>query len=206
MRMHALVLVIGDKVHEQLEAQLRKHIDFYMIGGRWEGILPKLRDDGTIKDVDSLRAGEIAWQQALAQSEAEARSAFAKWREIFERHGRPKRRAEIADALGLERDRFGHFPAQVYEVYRDQPAMLAFNELYPDNIYCPINAYGFDEEKFVEKAIAGRLTPHALVIAGKWVEGPMGLDEPEPQWVDAVRDRLRSLPPDTRVTAVDVHF
>lgn len=204
--MHALVFVLGDKVHEQLQPQLRKRIDFYVIGGRWSGLLPKRKRDGTVKNVDSLRAGEIAWEETIAELEGSARAAFGEWAQICERHGRPKSRLEICRELGLDVDRFGHYPAEVYAIYSEQPAMLAYDEAHPDNIYCPINAFGFDEEQYVQRRVAARLTPHALVVAGQWIEGPFGLDNPEPQWSATVRDRLRSLPPDTLVTAVDCHM
>jgi hypothetical protein len=203
--MHALLFVLGDKVHEQLQPHLLKHMDFYVIGGRWSGILPKRKPDGTIKNVDSLRAGQIAWDEAYAETEQKARAVFAEWRQIFERHGRPKSRLEISRELGLEIGRFGKYPPEVYEAYREQPALLAYDEAHPDNIYCPINAFGFDEDEYLQSVIDDRLTPNALVIAGKWIEQPLGLD-PEPQWAAAVRDRLLSVPPDTRVTAIDYHF
>lgn len=203
--MHILVFVIGDKVRQQLDAQIRKHVDFYEIGGRWKGLLPKRLADGTVKDVDSLRAGEIAWEEAEAQIEARSRKAFAEWRDIYERHGRPKSRAEIATELGIEVDRFGHYPDEVYDVYHDQPAMVAYDEAHPDNIYCPINAFGFDEDEYVRRNVAARLTPFAIVVDGKWEEGPLALSDPDPKWSASVRDRLRSLPPDTLVTAVDCH-
>jgi hypothetical protein len=203
--MHVLVFVIGDEIHEQLRAQLRKHIDFYVIGGRWSDFLPKLRPDGTIEGVDSLRAGEIAWDQTLAEVETGARKAFAQWRDICERHGRPKARHEIARDLGLEIGRFGHYPEQVYAIYRNQPALDAYDELHPEDLRCPVTAFGFDEEAFVSDVVMARLTPFAMVIDKHWIEGPFGLDQPDPEWSAAVRDRLRSLDPETLVTVVDCH-
>jgi hypothetical protein len=204
--MHALVFVIGDNVHEQMQALMFKHFDFYMIGGRWTGILPKRKPDGTIKNVDSLRVGELAWQEALTELEQQARAAFAEWRQLYELHGRPKTRREIARELGVETSRYGQFPEEVYAIYREQGAMRGFDEAHPDNIHCPINLYGFDEEEYVQEVLEARLSPHSLVVAGKWIEGPTGLDKREPEWSANVRDRLLSLPPDTRLTAVDVHF
>lgn len=204
--MHALLFVLGDKVHEQLQPHLRNHMDFYVIGGRWSGVLPKRKPDGTIKPVDSLRAGQIAWDEAYAELEQKARAAFSEWQQICDRHGRPKSRFEISRELGLDCGRFGKYPPEVYAIYREQPALLAYGEAHPDNFYCPIHAFGFDEQDYLRGVIDGRLTPHALVIAGQWIEQPFGLDSPEPQWSAAVRDRLLSVHPDTRVTAVDYHF
>ena len=203
--MHALVFVLGDKVDDQLRPLLRKEIDFYVIGGRWSGILPKRKRDGTIKGVDALRAGEIAWEETLADLEQKAKAAFAEWQQICDRHGRPKSRLEISRELGLDTGRCGRYPPEVYAIYREQPALLAYDEAHPDDIYCPINRFGFDEEEYLRGVLDARLTPHALVVAGKWIEQPFSLD-PEPQWSATVRDRLLSIHPDTRVTAVDVHF
>lgn len=204
--MHALVFVIGDKVEEQLQPLLFKHFDFYMIGGRWSGVLPRRKPDGTIEHVDSLRIGEIAWQETFTELEQRARAAFAEWRQLYEQHGRPKMLRTIMHELGLERDRFGHFPEQVYAIYGEQGAVRGYDEAHPDNIYCPIHKFGFDEEEYVREVLEARLTPQSLVVAGKWIEGPIGLDKREPQWSENVRDRLLSLPPDTQLTAVDVHF
>lgn len=204
--MHVLVFVVGDQVRKQLDAQLRKHIDFYEIGGRWSGILPRRGPAGTVQNVSSLCAGEIAWGEASAEVEEAARKAFGEWREILEHHGRPKSRAEIAQELGLAVDRYGNYPNEVYDVYRDQPALEAYDDAHPDNIYCPINAFGFDEEQFVRRKVDARLTPFAMVVNGEWIEGPPRLSDPDPDWCAAVRDRLRSLAPDTLVTAVDCHM
>jgi hypothetical protein len=204
--MHGLVFVLGDQVQQQLRAQMGKHIDFYMIGGRWSDFLPRRGPDGTLERVDSLRAGELAWAEADAEVEADARAAFAEWREIVEAHGRPKSRDEILAELGLELDRFGNYPMEVYDVYRDQPALRAYDEAHPGNIYCPINCFGFNEEEYVRDRIAGRFTPFAVISGGEWIEGPVSFRRPDLEWAATVRDRLRSVPPDTLVTIADCHF
>ncbi|MFO7562130.1 MAG: hypothetical protein R6X02_05775 [Enhygromyxa sp.] len=204
--MHVLVFVLGDQVRKQLDAQVNKHIDFYEVGGRWSGILPRRGPEGAVEKVDSLRAGEFAWAEADAETEAAARAAFQAWRSIYERHGRPESLDEIAAKLKLERDRFGNYPDEVYDVYREQPALRAYDEAHPHSIYCPIKGFGFDEEEYVRDRVAGRFTPFALIAGGEWIEGPVSPSKPDAEWAATVRDRLRSLPPDTLVTAVDCHL
>jgi len=203
---HVLVFVIGDRVEDQLEAFMERRIDAYETGGRWAGVLPRRGPDGTVEPVDSLCAGEIAWDQAYAEVEAAAREVFGEWRALCERHGWPRSRAEIAAELGHEPDRFGRYPREVYERCADQPAARAYAEAHPDDQRCPVTVFGLDEEAYVRGRIAGRISPFAIIAGGQWIESPIGLDRHVYSWSDAVRDRLRGLPPDTLVTAVDCHY
>jgi hypothetical protein len=196
--MHVLVLVIGDNVGAQLKPHLRKQIDFYDVGGRWADFLAKRGADGQVEHVASLHAGEIAWDEELAEMERRAREAFAEWKQIIDTHGRPKSRDELAPGLAEGED--------VYAVYHEQPAMRAWNEAHPQSLYCPIYTFGFDEATYVRQIVDGRFVPFALVVNGEWIEGPMSLEATNPIWCAAINKRLRELPPDTLVTAVDCHM
>lgn len=186
--------------------------DWYQVGGRWTGYFP-LKDGATGKvgepglgDVppdpgtaDQVRLGDVDFESARAKAEKEGRERFAKWRPLFEKHGKPelswfeanKRiEAEIEELneKGIreemvpnpdpkkedhELNREGLARNTWKRRYNEQPAIAAAQEL---RIWdCPVEEYGYDEEAYAQKCRDRALAPFAIVKDGKWfAKGDMG--------------------------------
>lgn len=186
--------------------------DWYLVGGRWTGFFPlksgatgEKGEPGLMTDpakpgtADAVRKGDVDFERARAEAEAKGRERFAKWRPIFEKHGKPelswsatiqKIDEEIAEleAKGIAEEKVPHpDPDEGRELYRsglvrhtwrqrynEQPAIAAAR----DELSmwgCPVDEYGYDEDTYAQDCRNNALVPYALVKDGKWYgKGEMG--------------------------------
>ena len=196
--------------------------DWYVVGGRWTGYFPlkkgakgELGRPGVFNNqanpntADVARKGDIDFDRARAESEAQAREWFALWEKAFTKHGKPeswKSFLEKVDAKEMKID-------EAREKFHKQPAIAEYKNSKDSLLGCPVGAFGFDKEAYVEAARAASLIPFAIVKDGKWHEkGSMGgwgivsdaRDEIE--WVTEAAKAIDDLPDDTLLTIVDCHI
>jgi len=204
--------------------------DWYVIGGRWRGYFPlkdgveydpsKLGDPGTFEALDGDREDyskvrrvdialkeQIDFEAARSKAEQEGRETFAKWQDIFVKHGKPKSWEEIRDSIeDIEKAR---------ETYKDQPAIAASQKTEGLNFWfsCPVTEVGFDEDVYAKKCRSGALVPYAIVKDGKWYgRGDMGWfgmssnDADEQEWAEKLHALYDELPPNTLITMIDCHI
>jgi len=238
--------------------------DWFAVGGRWRGFFPLkagvdydgalLGEPGTgehldIRDgkgpranyeaerrIDQVRLGDVDFEHARDKEERVGRHGFAKWKAIFEKHGKPTLSweqvnanidAEIEElnAKGIREEKVPHpNPEEDFELnreglarhtwhqrYHEQPAIAAFKEL--RMWVSPVEEFGYDEEAYAQRCRQGALVPFAIVKDGKWfAKGEMGWwavvhdEKEEDKWREEVARLYDDLPPDTQLTLVDCHI
>jgi hypothetical protein len=221
--------------------------DWYVIGGRWRGFFPlkpgvdydeaALGEAGTgehlrMRDgkgadanyeaerrIDQVRLGDVDFDHARDKAEREGRHTFAKWREIFEKHGKPglswsQTLAKIEDEIedlnekGIREEKVPHpDPNEDRELNREGLARHTWRKRY--NEQAAIAA--FRELRMWVSPVA--LVPFAIVKDGKWfAKGEMGWwaivtdEKEEDKWREEVARLYDDLPPDTMLTLVDCHI
>lgn len=149
---------------------------------------------------DHAQAKDIDFDATRARAEARARENFAKWRAIYEEHGKPlpfEHFLEIRDAAverlkeqgiadeqvtslyehhkyKVTRERQEHERAQM--AYNAQPAIKAESEAHLTSWRTsPMEHFGYDEEDYVRRMRDKSMVPYAVVKDGKWyAKGEMG--------------------------------
>jgi hypothetical protein len=228
-----------------------KRWDWYVIGGRWCGFFPlKEGAEGVAgkgagaahglqpepETADQLRKGDVDFEKARDEAEKKGREHFAKWRALFEKHGKPElswvdTRKRIEDEIaelkekGIrdemvpnpdpnenhELNREGRARTTWRARYNEQPAIAAYREVDPWT--SPVEDFGFDEETYAQKCRNGALTPYAIVKDGKWYgKGEMGWwgishdDKSDEKWNEEMARLYDDLSPDTLLTLFDCHI
>lgn len=223
--------------------------DWFEMGGRWLGFFP-LKEGATGKlgkpglgvekaepgTADQVAVKDIDFEHARDEAEKKSRESFTKWREIYEKHGKPELSWSVTynqieteikelEAKGIHEELIPHpDPKEEREVnreglvrhtlrerYKEQPAIAAACGL---RIWgCPVDEYGFDEEAYVQKCRNQILIPFAIVKDGKWyAKGDMGWwgsvsnEKDKNEWAQRVQRLYEDLSPDTLLTLVDCHI
>ncbi len=197
-----------------------KKWDWYVVGGRWTGFFP-LKPEAGVHAVgkpglmtapaapgtaDQVRLGDVDFDKARGEASAEAHKNFDKWEAEFTDRGKPEswssfRKRVDAGELTIDEAR---------EKYRTHPAKLAMDAICWG---CPVDAYGFDRDAYVEKCRHSALVPYAIVKDGKWHQkGEMGWfgmssdEKDQGEWNEEVFRLFNDLPDDTLLTIVDCHI
>lgn len=196
----------------------RSKWDWYLTGGRWTGYFPlrpgcggNLGEPGVFTEkakpgyADIARLGDIDVERARNEAAREASEAFAKWKGIYERHGRPESWPSIRDS-GINIDK-------ARELYQAQPAIRAAQAARLTFMDCPVELFGFDQLSYVVDAMDEALVPFAFVLDGEWFErGKMGSfacvsgEQDGAVWGAFFHKTLRERDPDTLLTMVDCHI
>lgn len=185
---------------------------------------------------DHARVRDIDFEATRDRAELRAREDFAKWRAIYEKHGRPlpfSHFEELADEAIKRLEKQGIADEQVkslfydYKVsrksqereragksYREQAAIAAEREEYLCGIrQSPIDWFGYDEEAYVQKMRNMSMVPYAVVKDGEWfAKGEMGWfacsDDhmTDEEWCKKVNELYDELPEDALLTLVDCHI
>lgn len=153
-------------------------------------------DHGRVKDID--------FEAGRDRAEIRARAEFAKWREMFEEHGKPLpfqhfldlrdvavaklKEQGIADekvASLHESPHGGHRQVTREEqemeharrAYNAQPTIKAANEAHLCSFRTtPMELFGYDVEAYVAKMRNKAMVPYAIVKDGEWfAKGKMGM-------------------------------
>lgn len=195
--------------------------DWYVVGGRWTGYFPlkegakgELGRPGVFNNqanpntADVVRKGDIDFDRARAESEAQAREWFASWEKSFTKHGKPKSWKSFIEKVDAKEMKID----EAREEYRKQPAIAEYKNNKGGIWGCPVKTFGFDKEAYVEATRAASLIPFAIVKDGKWHEkGSMGWwgivsdARYEIEWVTEAAKAIEDLPDDTLLTIVDCH-
>lgn len=193
-----------------------KKWDWYVVGGRWTGFFP-LKPDAGVHAVgrpglmtapaepgtaDQVRLGDVDFDKARGEASAEAHKNFDKWEAAFTEHGKPipwSYFREKSEERGRDEAR---------AEYNAQPAIKEMK-----GWGCPVDAYGFDRDVYIEKCRHGTLVPYAIVKDGKWHQkGEMGWfgmsrdEKDQGEWNEEVFRLFNDLPDDTLLTIVDCHI
>lgn len=196
--------------------------DWYVVGGRWCGFFP-LRDESDAQIVgrgagaahglraaprtgDQVHKRDVDFDRARNEAAERANATFDVWERCFERHGSPRSWSDIRDeASDIE---------QARKTYREQPCIAAWDRTGRSHPFVnPVEEYGFNREKFIQRRRNQALIPFAVVKDGKWHErGSMGWwgvvsDERDPEeWAEQIQRLYDDLPDDTLLTLVDCHI
>ena len=197
--------------------------DWYVIGGRWDGML--LLKDGSKANVAAIE--DIDFETQAAIDEARARTEFRAWRECFAPAQGLQAHVAVEAGLAIQPKDLPRSWREILSgdgtidekrtVYHAQPAVKAAKQhpLFRNRFFFnPVDEIGFDEEAYVEKMRLSTLIPYVLVHEGKWLaKGEMGwwgmsYDESDDplEWSKKACALLRSLPEGTRITVVDCHI
>jgi hypothetical protein len=142
---------------------------------------------------DHARWKDIDIEATRDRAEKEARETFAKWREIYEKHGKPlplshfqTMRDEAVKRLkeqGIEKEEVDslyesrkHKVTREYQederasmAYHDQPAIKAERKAYLCGLrHGPIDWFGYDEDAYAAKMRRKAAVPYAVIKDGKW--------------------------------------
>lgn len=202
--------------------------DWWTIGGRWPGLLPlkegvqmspgHVGKPGAFNEkeyhsetygkrrADSAKLEDIDFERGRREMAEKAQGWFAEWKAVYERYGKPK---AWSDYRTLVED--GHMDIkEARDKYHAQEAIKKSNGLIWE---CPVDFFGYDEEAYVAKEVAGMLKVYAVVKDGKWTgQGHMGWfgmshdDMNQEKWDKHIQDLLNDLPPEIRITMVDCHI
>jgi len=149
---------------------------------------------------DHARIKDIDFEAGRDRAEGRARETFAKWRKIFEKHGKPLpfshfiEMRDVAVAKLKEQGIDKEEVSSLYESrkhlvtredqederarmsYNDQPAIKAENELHLSGLRSsPMELFGYDEEAYVAKMRNKAMIPYAVIKDGEWFgKGDMG--------------------------------
>jgi len=142
---------------------------------------------------DHARVKDIDFEAGRDRAEERARATFAKWREIFETHGKPLpfshfiemrdvaveklKEQGIADEEmaslyehnkhKVTRERQQHEHAQM--AYNAQPTIKAADKAHLCSFRTtPMEAFGYDEEAYVAKMRNKAMVPYAIIKDGEW--------------------------------------
>lgn len=202
-----------------------KKWDWYVEGGRWNGMLkvkPEflsrydgLTHNGTHVDSILIEHLDIAGMRDDAGAEAAKNFDFAM--KVVE--GTPVHRAwaDIRDSFAAE----GKSIDEARKAYHEQPRVVAWHAAedaarkeWPFGIFGPgADLTLEDREKIIQFARAEAFTTHAVLKDGQWYEqGKMGWfacvsdDQLGKLFHPDVAPLVDGLPPETRITVVDCHI
>lgn len=219
---------------------------WYVVGGRWRGFFPLKRgvaydlaalgspgvfermdiqkgkettDHAGRRCVDIVRVKDVDFDRARNEAETKACEQFAKWRPIFEKHGRPESwKSKVAAhekrvrAENISSEDAGEAFERMRNEHNGHPAIKAAD----DELQfwgCPVSEYGYDEEAYVRRCRNRALIPYAFVKDSKWFgKGDMGFfgisrnEINEDEWCKQVQRMFDDLPPDTLLTLIDCHI
>lgn len=181
-----------------------KKWDWWVVGGRWSGMLEPYGDSVRLGDMDipAMQDAEVA----VKLPEYDVFQAIVA--------GRP---APDWDTVREETVAAGGTIEQAREKYWNDPVILdlkaapLFKERWDLNR--AVKQMNCTREKFIERTRKQTLQSFAVVKDGKWYErGDMGwwgvvIDEKDiDTWDDEFTKMIESLPPDTWLTVVDCHI
>jgi hypothetical protein len=151
--------------------------------------------------VDHGRWGDMDLEATRDRAEQRARAAFAKWREIFEEHGKPlpiSHFLELRDVAveklkeqGIANEEVSSLyetrkhkvtreyqeEERAYQAYREQPAIKAEQKVHLTSSRSnPIDTFGYDEDAYAAKMRRKAAVPYAIIKDGEWIaKGKMGI-------------------------------
>lgn len=208
------------------------HWDWYVVGGRWQGML-KLKElaesgikgrPGTMgePDTDPTRADsalkeDIDFDSMFGEAMKAATERYAKAMKIFGELPVHKSHDELWDYYvkkmpNADRD---IIRTETRAAYAEQPRVKAFimaKEADPD-FYYSADDFLMTEAQYVRKAKANTIVTHSVLQDGKWDEqGSMGWfgmstdNIDQDSWEEQCLKRIEELPDDARLTIVDCHI
>ena len=192
--------VVVDAAGEVLKAVRRTNPnaewDWYVIGGRWEGMLRKI---GAGSQVNTLRKNQLD----IAGMERDAiEGATAKWNFIRDNIIKGESWLTFEEC---DQDR---------ERYWDQSVMKRFSEARTKQqvgFFLSLDDYRGTLESFVEKTRLSSFSAFAVLQDGEWMQrGDMGwwgcVSGEKADWNEQFRTIFDKIPDDAYITVVDCHI
>lgn len=192
-----------------------KKWDWYMIGGRWTGML-KLKPGasgntgrpGLMTEAppagyaDQARRGDIDWQGMRDDAGTKAAARWDKARKLA---------PEMWESWETIRERYTGDIEKARTEYHSQKGRIALRN--DEQLRWSEDDLLVDRDQYIQTARDKAVATYAVLIDGKWMaRGEMGWfgfsddKEDEATWYKKMAEMLDSLPEDTMITIVDCHI
>ncbi len=180
--------------------------DWWTIGGRWDNRLMRTDSEAT---PNQGRKCELGFDSIMDKW---GNDALCKWELVHEAIG-------TLDGLMTWKEALDACPDEIdkaREMYGEQPRVKAFSKLRNDreDIFgwdASLEDFAMTVEDFVQRARRQAITPHAILLNGKWIEkGEMGwwacVSNEKEDWPEQYEKIFNELPDNAHMSVIDCHI